>query len=50
MKEHGKLADNIEAVVHQMVARLIQKNKNKGNRLVKASVKTDSSIPIDIYE
>lgn len=35
--------------MHQMVAKLIQKNKGKGNRLASVKIKSESSIPIDIY-
>lgn len=43
------MAENIISLTHQMVARLIQKNKLKGNKLISARLKTLTSIPIDIY-
>jgi hypothetical protein len=36
-------------ITHALVAKLIERSKVKGNRLIKLSVKTASSINFDLY-
>lgn len=50
--DHVSMSAKVKEAIWQMVARLIYKNKNKtlgGNRLLISSLKTESSIPIEIY-
>jgi hypothetical protein len=51
MRHEGgaELADNVVCLTHQFVARLIQKSKTKGNKLVTAKIRTETSIPIEVY-
>ena len=43
------LVNNTPTIMHSLVAKLIERSKNKQNKLLKVSVKTASSINFEIY-
>ena len=48
--EVGNLVENAKSIIHHLTAKLIERSKVKMNKLVKISIKTASSINMDIYQ
>lgn len=46
----GNLVENAKSIIHHLTAKLIERSKVKMNKLVKISIKTASSINMDIYQ
>lgn len=44
------LVENAKTIIHHLTAKLIERSKVKMNKLVKISVKTASSINLEVYQ